>query len=281
MSDDEFVPVAGHGGYSISKGGQVKSNKLNRLLSPKLNWRGKLAVWFNDTQLEIDKLMCATFLGLPNDDQFTEVKHLDGHEENVSLYNLQWACPYEYDAEEKWEDIEGFVGLYKVSDKGRVRSLPRSCENANNRKRNRNIAHKLSSLFNDGHGYYQVHLDSIENHKIAYVHRLVAEAFIPNPENKPEVNHIDGNKANNYAENLEWVTRAENIQYAIRIGLRDADTCKLTGSVARSKKCRCLETGKIYASRREASRDTGIHDSNICWSISSGKPTKGFTFVSM
>lgn len=68
----------------------------------------------------------------------------------------------------------------------------------------------------DARGYDRVRVQG----RLQYVHRLVAQAFIPNPENKPEVNHKNGNKRDNRASNLEWCTRAENIQHADRTGLR-------------------------------------------------------------
>lgn len=265
--------------YKLTDEGHVFSMRTGKLMKASRNWRGKLAVWFVDTQVELDMLVMKHFGQLPDNEQFTEIKHIDGDETNVCISNLIWMCPYEYYEDEIWKDIPNFEGIYMVSDRGRVRSLPRQCIDANTGKRNRNVAHKLLALHNDGHGYYQVHLDSIEGHRIAYIHRLVAEAFLPNPENKPEVNHRDGNKSHNYISNLEWVTKPENIQHAISTGLRPKDTAKGSGGKARSKGCKCLETGKVYSSRSEASRDTGIYDSNICWSISSGKPTKGYTFV--
>lgn len=74
----------------------------------------------------------------------------------------------------------------------------------------------------------------------AYVHRLIAECFIPNPENKPEVNHIDGNGLNNSVNNLEWVTRSENMRHAFKTGLMD--------NVLKTKKCKC---GELMAQRSE------------------------------
>lgn len=108
--------------------------------------------------------------------------------------------------EELWKDIEGFEGLYQVSNLGNVKSLKR------------NIILKpgvVAYRKTKESGYYIVNLKS----KPFYIHRLVAEAFIPNSENKPQINHIDCNKRNNNVKNLEWVTREENIQHAYKNNL--------------------------------------------------------------
>ena len=81
-----------------------------------------------------------------------------------------------------------------------------------------------------GKGYYAVSLHKFVNKKKVirrkYIHRLVAEIFIPNPLNKEEVNHKDGNKLNNYMTNLEWVTKSENMQHAVKMGLFHTHDCK-------------------------------------------------------
>ena len=273
---NEFIPVCNHPDYVISKEGQVRSLKSKRILRPKPNWRGKLSVWFGDCQLEVDRLMCETFEKCPDNDQFTEIIHLDNDEDNLSLDNLEWASPYEYDPDEVWKDVTGYEGYYKVSDKGRVRSLPRVCMNEGSNKSNRNIAHRLIPPFVTDNGYAEVSLSMSGHTRRLFVHRIVATAFIPNPENKCDVNHIDGNKQNNCLTNLEWATRKENVNHAISTGLMHPESSAAVA--AASKGCRCVETGKVYSSRMEASRDTGIYDSNICWSIATGKPTKGLTF---
>ena len=109
---------------------------------------------------------------------------------------------------ETWRDVSGFEGKYLVSSQGRIISL-----NYLNTKQPRFL-----KTFKHHSGYIMVNLG--ENGRKS-VHQLVANAFINNPENKKYVNHIDGNKINNCVENLEWVTSKENMQHAIRTGLRD------------------------------------------------------------
>lgn len=82
------------------------------------------------------------------------------------------------------------------------------------------ISGKWLSICDNGHGYKQVFICVRNKHYMRYVHRLVAECYLPNPNNLAEVNHKDGNKANNNVDNLEWCTRSENLQHAIRTGLK-------------------------------------------------------------
>lgn len=107
---------------------------------------------------------------------------------------------------EVWKDIEGYEGLYMVSNKGRIKSLERRVWNYTKRAR-------IMRTCDNGHSYLSVGLTDKEKkkHKHVYVHILVATAFIPNPRGCKEVNHKDFDKSNNCAENLEWVTRQENV----------------------------------------------------------------------
>lgn len=120
---------------------------------------------------------------------------------------------------EVWKDIEGYEGSYQISNKGRVKSLKRIVERKNGRKLD--IKEKIIDHGNDAYGYPLIILTKNNVKKTKKVHRLVAIAFIDNPENKLCVNHIDGVKTNNEVYNLEWVTRKENSQHAKDIGLKN------------------------------------------------------------
>ena len=119
---------------------------------------------------------------------------------------------------EIWRPIEGYQDKYMVSNLGRVKSIAREVNN------HTGIIHKperILSCRKDKKGYVRVYLDDNKKTKFVPIHRLVAIAFIPNPKEKPQVNHIDGVKANNNVENLEWVTNQENQLHAVRMGLND------------------------------------------------------------
>ena len=110
---------------------------------------------------------------------------------------------------EIWKPIEGTDGMYEVSNTGKVRSL---------NYLGRGITKELKPWKNGG--YRRINLIVAGKKKNFLLHRMVAEAFIPNPDNKPEVNHKDGDKWNNSVANLEWATRRENITHADETGLR-------------------------------------------------------------
>lgn len=110
--------------------------------------------------------------------------------------------------EEVWRDIKGYEGLYQVSNLGRVRSLDRTIIRSNGIKNHRK---QVILKPKDKNHYYFVNLMNAGKGKTCLIHRLVAEAFIPNPENKPEVDHIDTDKTNNKVNNLRWVTKKENM----------------------------------------------------------------------
>lgn len=116
---------------------------------------------------------------------------------------------------EIWKQIDEFPD-YEVSNLGNVRSVTREVIDA---KCTRIFERKVLKPWQDIHGYYHVSLRVNGETKKRSVHRLVAQAFIANPDNKPQVNHKDGNPKNNVVENLEWCTNAENTLHAYRTGL--------------------------------------------------------------
>ena len=152
---------------------------------------------------------------------------------------------------EVWKDVVGYEGLYKVSDRGNVFSVERRDP------RGRRIGGRLLKPIQSRGGYLQVQLHKNGKMKGKYIHRLVAEAFIPNPKKLPEVNHKDENPSNNELSNLEWCTRKHNNNH----GTRNERSAQ-----ARSKKVRAVnvETGEVirFKSTVEAQRK-GYNSGNI------------------
>lgn len=110
---------------------------------------------------------------------------------------------------ELWKDIDGYDGMYKVSNIGRVYSCPKYRHKG-----------KILKLHICKNGYLTVGLSKNKKRKNFLVHRLVGMEFVPNIDKKPEINHIDGNKKNNNCNNLEWVTSSENQKHSFELGLQ-------------------------------------------------------------
>lgn len=117
---------------------------------------------------------------------------------------------------EVWKEIEGYDGWYEVSNYGRVKSYK-----AGGPRKTFSETPRILKLKCRNDGYVDISLSRNNNRKTCSVHRLVAEAFIPNPENKPEVNHLDCNRANNFYLNLKWSTPKENVAHSILKGDRN------------------------------------------------------------
>lgn len=114
--------------------------------------------------------------------------------------------------EEIWKPVKGYEPLYEVSNFGRIRSKDRTVHCADGRTRK--FKGQIVAHGSHPRGYLKIGLSNLAKVDRLFVHRLVADAFIPNPENKEFVNHIDGVKTNNKADNLEWVTAQENTDHA-------------------------------------------------------------------
>ena len=143
---------------------------------------------------------------------------------------------------EIWKPIPNFPN-YKCSNKGRIKNIK---------------TNKILKGTNRPNGYAFIDLYNFEEHKRknAQIHRIVALLFVENPENKPCVNHIDGNKINNVYSNLEWCTHLENVRHAINV-------INHPGCGLNKKAVRCVETGIIYESTKEVERQLGINNAMI------------------
>lgn len=146
---------------------------------------------------------------------------------------------------EIWKTINEYEHAYQISNRGRVRSLNKTVRTRGNSTRV--ITGKILSPGKSDNGYLIVILyDAPRKKKICLIHQLVARAFIPNPHNKPEVNHKNGKKHDNHKSNLEWCTKKENHQHAARIGIKkngaQVRTSKLTEGLV-------LEIRKLCKSR--------------------------------
>jgi len=163
---------------------------------------------------------------------------------------------------EIWRDIEGYEGLYQVSSEGRVKSLKRK------RRKNERILKPSSDR-----GYLYVDLCAGGKRKRHKVHRLVCKAFHENPENKPEVNHINEKASDNRACNLEWCTRKENCNHGTRTERSAKTQSKPVGQYTRDG-----ELIKIWPSVRGTERKTGFSHCYIS-QAANGKCKQAYGFI--
>ena len=140
---------------------------------------------------------------------------------------------------EEMKDIVGFEGLYGITRNGNVWSY----------KSKKFLKPRLNTS-----GYYQVNLCKDGKGKNFTIHRLVATAFIPNPDNLPEVNHKDEDKSNNCVENLEWMSKIDNINYGTGIE---------RSAKKRSKPVYCVELNRVFDGARKAARELELDNSHI------------------
>lgn len=150
----------------------------------------------------------------------------------------------EHDKFEAWAIVEGYESLYEISSLGRVRRVGRATRNGDRYGGGARIGRVLAHLSQRG-GYIAVQLWKDGRMRRFLLHVLVARAFIGRPPPGTEVNHIDGNKRNPAASNLEYVTRSENIRHAYRTGLRTANVP--SGEAHHNAK---LSSGKAIEIRR-------------------------------
>lgn len=170
--------------------------------------------------------------------------------------------------DEIWTSVPGYEGFYEVSSMGRVRSVSRWVPCVRNPEKKQFYHGRVlkPGVNMNPYGYLQVNLSKRGKTKPGLVHRLVAMAFIPNPDSLREVNHINGDKHDNRVVNLEWCSSKENKKHAHALGLYTSE-----------KAVKCVETGVVYRTQKEAAEVVGVHPNTIgkaC--LGRRKTAKGF-----
>ena len=168
---------------------------------------------------------------------------------------------------EIYKDIKGYEGLYQISNLGNIKRLEHTKYNPLTKTNSVYKEHLIKKHINKK-GYYQVTLCKNSKIKSINVHRLIAEAFIPNPDNLPCINHIDGNKNNNRVDNLEWCSLKYNVQHAYKNNL-----------MMNCKKVKQYDLNnnflKKYNSINEASKQTNTNQGGISMCILGKRKTAG------
>ena len=169
---------------------------------------------------------------------------------------------------EIWKDIDGYEGRYRISNKGNIYSY---------------LSKKIMKPSLSSTGYLHIQLYGTNGSSVRLVHKLVAETFLQNPDNKPEVNHKDGNKANNKMENLEKKTKSENQIHAIKHGLRKSSPLEGVFGADNPNSKRILQYNlngefiKMWDSISQASKAIGCSESTLASCLHGRiKSCKGF-----
>lgn len=257
-----FYQVSNYGRIKAFKSLRCKNNNGNciRILCPYMDkksgfLRFKATKNGQNKSIILHGLIAKIFI--PNPQNHIFVTHINGDRYDNSVENLEWCGKrkelFEIIDGEIWQDVKDFEGLYKVSNYGRVYSVERK-NNDSQRRGSYQTGRMMCQRTNNG--YKTIKLLKNGNEKAIRVHRLVAEHFIPNLENKPFINHKDLNRSNNYVDNLEWVTPQENTVhftesgntksiYKIDLSFTIGDILKIK-ELARKQKFTYNKIAKLY-----------------------------------
>lgn len=274
------------GMYQINKNGEVKSIR-RKIKTSKGHYQtcggNILAPYYGSIELckdhkryryKVCELVAQAFM--PNYVSGMPIYHINGTSDKLS--NLSLTVP-KNDNNGEWKDIPGYEGYYQASIYGKIRSVNRMVEfRISGRVQQVYRKSKILAENITQDNYVQVILSVNGVAKTLSVHRLVAQTFLPNPENKPQVNHIDGNTQNNNVNNLEWATRSENMTHAKDTGLWNPKKCgeisrKLTGIKVRS-----ITDNIIFDSLKSAGKYYGMDAESVKESAIVHRPRKGIQF---
>lgn len=301
--EEQWLPVPGYEGlYEVSDLGRIRST--TRVITDGSGRPGKvpgriMKISLSETASDycilhdatgyhnvyVAPLVAYVFLNIPYD---VCVSHKDGDYHNNKADNLVRSS--EHYTHPDWKDVKGYGGVYQVSRYGEVRSVDHYVSSKHGSLRLSRGVTRVAEEASGGYlqvGLYNIDHDGHRCGRSRMVHVLVAEAFIPNPENKPQVNHIDGNKKNNRVENLEWCTAKENTAHAIRTGLRPAsmwtaEESKRYRDAWNEKQripVRCIETQEEFESLSSAAVKYHVTASEISASVRTHSICAGVHFV--
>ncbi len=201
MENSSWKKIPNFDNYEVSNNGNIRNKKQNKILKGSYDKCGYLRTILvnndgNKKNIQFHKIVSQLFL--ENNFNYKYTKHIDGNKSNNNYKNLKWVKQLSYETknykeiyDEIWQIFTENT-LYDISNKGRIRN---------------NITNKCLTNQVSFEGYNKVML----NKRYYFVHRLVAQVFIPNPENKETVDHIDRNKNNN-VDNLRWATKVEQCE---------------------------------------------------------------------
>lgn len=260
--------------YEVSDEGYVRNCRTGRVLKNSVGSDSSVPVvsLVNSSQVIVMPVRHIVWCTFHDVDLLSnpkpKLRHKDKDYQNCSLNNL-----FVHDISdlpgEVWKVISSTDGRYSVSNMGRIK---RGCRIETYTRSDtltqctRRVAECILDLKPGKDGYLDTSLYTDGGIKYYAVHRLVAEAFIPNPENKPTVNHIDGNKANNCVTNLEWATYSEQARHAIDTGLKD---CSILVDRSHTH-IKWVETGQVFDTMQQAAQAFNVSYNKINYAASRG-----------
>lgn len=290
--DNNWKDIPGYEGtYQVSRSGQVKRLgglvKTKRghtqfypekILTPYLG-QVYLSKGGSVTTVRLEDIVAEVFV--PNVENKSFLHHVDLDFSNCSADNLVWVNNDDIAEPETddWRYVPGMYPYYMVSCQGDVKSCNHYSINHNRYKVYYTYHPGCRLTYQINHDGYRVVMISLEGKsKLVPIHRMVALAFISNLDNKPQVNHIDGDKLNDDVTNLEWVTRSENMIHARDTGLWDPQVCGAASRIKTGKPVRCISDGREFASISECSKFYSVDSSSVTDAIRNSRSCKGHKF---